>query len=371
MNIRFFYDNLWDAYDLTNVSTEHVNFLGTNTQKRWKTQTWFSNFETLSDGSRKSRGLFQIDGATDELHFNEGAGPFVATMTNGNYIPETLAAEIETQMEAAGGAHSYTVEYLDTGYFKITDDTGTFELELTNTTNAIWDAIGFTTGIDTGLAASHTADRIRIHTSEYIRVDFGAAVDVYGVFIFGENLTSSAVARLIRSDDNWANISYNGLTDGSKCWALFSATPWNHRYQGIQIIDQANPQKHIQIGRVWFVGSYFEPRIGFAPKRGRDPRDPSLITSSEGGQASTIQRTKFKTWDYRFNLADPKASFDLVYDAVGASKALIIQEKPSDPASNLFLTPENYSYYCRLKKWSYDHLAGDKWSLKVSVIEER
>lgn len=370
MNIRFFYENLWDQYDLTTVSTEHPNFLGSNTQKRWKTKPWFSNFKIEDDGSRRSRGLFQIDGATDELHFDEGGGALVATMTSGNFTPKSLATEIETQINIAG-AHSYTVEYLLTGYYKITDDTGTVNLLLSDTTNAIWDTIGFTTGIDTGLAVSHTADTVRIHTSEYIRVDFGSAVDIYGVFIFGDNLTSSAVARLIRSDDNWANISYNGLTSGSKCWALFSATPWNHRYQGIQIVDQANPQKHIQIGRVWFVGSYFEPRIGFAPKRGRDPKDPSQISASEGGQVSTIQRTKFQTWPYKFDLADPKASFDAVYDAVGASKALIIQEKPSDPESNLFLTPENNSYYCRLKKWSYDHLAGDKWSLKASVIEER
>lgn len=51
---------------------------------------------------------FDIDSTNNALIFNEGGSDLTATITSGNYTLSSLAAEIKTQMDAAG-ANTYTV----------------------------------------------------------------------------------------------------------------------------------------------------------------------------------------------------------------------------------------------------------------------
>ena len=367
-NIRFYHTNLW-ALGTISASSYHPNFPAANTQIRWKTRTWRSNYEALTTTANKSRGTFIIDANNRQVYFNEGGGNLNATLTMGNYTPTTLAAEIETQLEATG-AHNYTVEYLDTGLFRITDDTLTVNLLLSNQTNAIWDTIGFTGVIDTGLLAVHTADELRIHTEDYLTVDCGAAILIYGVFVYVGNLTSSGVIKIQFSTDNFATISAEyTLVEGDTCWAY----TWNHgmtyRYWRIHVSDPTNPDCFVELGLV-FLGQYFEPTIGFRPKRTRNKDDNSLVSLSEGGQVSSIQRNKSMNWDYKFDLAEPKASWDAMYELVGTSLALVVLEKPSNPESAAFTNPENNAYYVRFSSWKEKHLAGQRWGVDIGVKEE-
>lgn len=55
--------------------------------------------------------LFEIStGVNDEIDFDDGSGPLTATLGAGVYTGEEIAVEIETQLEAAGGA-TFSVSY--------------------------------------------------------------------------------------------------------------------------------------------------------------------------------------------------------------------------------------------------------------------
>ncbi len=88
-------------------------------------------------------GNIVITTANQKLDFNEGAGELTATITAGTYTPTTLAAEIDTQMTAAGAA-AYTITYSGK-VFRIANDAtlGLLCSSGTNVANGIWSVIGF------------------------------------------------------------------------------------------------------------------------------------------------------------------------------------------------------------------------------------
>ncbi len=65
-------------------------------------------------------------GINDSIDFSEGGAELTATLTSGDYTGDTMAVEIEAQLEAAG-ADSYTVTYSgSTNKFTIVNDSANF-----------------------------------------------------------------------------------------------------------------------------------------------------------------------------------------------------------------------------------------------------
>jgi len=88
-------------------------------------------------------GNIVITVANQQLDFDEGAGPFLATITPNTYTPATLCTEIDTKMTAAGGA-AYAITYSGK-VFRISNDS-TLNLNAAtgpNIANGIWSTIGF------------------------------------------------------------------------------------------------------------------------------------------------------------------------------------------------------------------------------------
>lgn len=368
-NIRFYDSNLWDGMNTANliVSTEKPYWPGTHTIHRWPTRAWRSNYD-IND---LSLGRFVITAANQNLYFDEGGGTLTATMTIGTYTRDTLMVELKTRMDAAGG-QIYTWTYV-ANYFVVTAP-GNFVLELTGVANPIWDTLGWTSGVDTANLTTHTAEEVRIHTSESLRVDFGADIDVYAIFIICNNLTAGGYINVQTSDDNWTTLEIDqqldrsSLTDHKYCLIFTGAA--SYRYWGIEVVDPQNTDGYIEVGRVW-IGAYIEPRIGFSGKHGRNPQDPSLVKESEGGQVSTIQRTRYNDWDYEFQLIENKPEMDIMFASRGDSRELIILEKPHNLTTLDYELPEDNFYYCRFKSWKFKKLAGDIWELNMKVISER
>ena len=117
-SIKFLWDSYWDDYTITE-STEHDNFPVENTQHRDFNRAWRTNY-----GAGSGWGRFGVTtGVNDKIDFEETNGvELTATLTQAVYDADTLAAEIETQLEAAGGS-DYTVSYSDsTNKFTIESD---------------------------------------------------------------------------------------------------------------------------------------------------------------------------------------------------------------------------------------------------------
>lgn len=86
---------------------------------------------------------FYIFNSTNNvITFNEGGSDLTATITPGNYTETQLAAEIKTQMEAAG-ALTYTVTYSDITLKLTIAATGAFSLNWANSTSLAYKLLGW------------------------------------------------------------------------------------------------------------------------------------------------------------------------------------------------------------------------------------
>jgi len=363
-NIKFGYINLWDAGDIT-YTTQHYNFPATNTQERRLSNPWRSAYEENTGG-----GFFEITAANQKLYFNEGAGTLTATISIGTYNTSELAAQIKTQMDVAG-ALTYTVDYdFDDLKLTISVGVGTFELEGTGSINAIWGTIGYD-AVDTGLAASHEADEIRIHTYEYISLDMAALTDFDMLFIFNHNIQTTGTLKWQFSDDNFTTtpLELSPTRDGNIAVHLFSAVQ-AYRYARIYIEDIDNPAGYVQVGRA-SINEMFMPEIGYRPGSSQPPVDKSILTESLSGEAMSIQYPHLKRRTYGFDIAVPYSSFETMHDTVGTSKPIIVVTRSNDPDSISFDNPELYTLYCRMRNFSPVNIAGNRYKLTISIREEK
>ena len=369
-NIRFWYDNLWANYTLL-YSSQHNNWPASNTKQRWRAKSWRSNY-----GNNSGFGTFLIDGTNDEIYFDEGGGTLNGTLTNGTYNTDSLATEIEIQLEAAG-AHSYSVNYNDvTLRFEIVDETGTVQLELATTVNALWDTIGFDTGVDTAFIASHIADNIRIHTHEWVKFN-GSGVVLSGVYIVHTNLQASAILRIEGSNDDFATINFaQGLSrgDNDQYGVVFAADETYDDWR-IWVEDPGNSDGFIELGVIW-LGIYFEPEIGTSHQETPEFKDPSLLRLAENRHPSTIQKDRYqrfkKTIMHVKRTCDTStdiASFETLFRSRGTSLPFVVQFKLLDGATNTYTEPENNSYYSRFTSYVPNDKKG-LYSLKFTVEED-
>lgn len=362
-------NNNWDSYAPV-PSSYHLSFPGSNTQNRWKTKGWRSNY-----GVSSGWGRFIIDATNNKIYIDEGGGTLTGTLTSGTYNADTLATEIETQLEAAG-AHSYTVNYNDTdNKFEISDDTGTVILKLATTTNAVWDCIGFDTGVDTSTLAEHIADNIRIHTSEEIKIDAGSGntIDFMAVWIFHHNISSTGTVKIEGSTDDFATIPFSfTMTSGVDLFCYIFDALKQYRYVRYYIVDVDNSDGYIELGRCW-VSEWFEPDKPFSPKNSKDPRDPSLVNEAEGGQVSAIRREKYSKRSYAFDIvtAADQETFEEIFRECGFHSEIVVLAKKPNNATSDFEDPEKYSYYCRFTSWKWKKVAGLLYGLKITIQDER
>lgn len=362
-NMKFAYQNQWGNGTLTETSY-HISFPVEKSSERRLTSPWRSAYGSASGG-----GFFEITASNRNLYFDEGGGSLTAPISIGTYNALTLAAEIEIQMEAAG-AHSYTISYdYDAFKFEIEDDTGTVSLLGSNNTNAIWDTIGFNI-VDTGFAASHTADYIRIHTYEYITDSLTAADNFDLCAIFNHNIQSTGILKLQFSNDNFATtpLELTPARNGNLAVSLLNATQ-SYQYRRIYIEDKDNPDGYVEIGLYW-IDEVFSPTIGFAPGFTENPVDKSIVNESIDGAATSVQYPHLERKNYKSDLINPFSPYQTIFDEIGKSKSLIMISRELLSTSISFDNPELYTTYCRLKSWNKTHIGGEGYKLSFSIQEE-
>lgn len=185
-------------------------------------------------------------------------------------------------------------------------------------------------------------------------IDLGSAQGVQAVCAKYSNYSGAAVLTLYGHDGNsWpgdgdslvvaagANVMCNFFS-ATKTWEWWC---WN-------VDDHLNSASYLALGRL-FIGGYFEPSVNFIDAFGIGDRDPSLSFSSEGGQLSSIQKTKYGLHTYTFKgitLADVNY-FRAMFAARGNFRDMWVCEDPSTPAST--------TYYVRISKFGdFTHVSG-------------
>ena len=289
-NIAFFYDDIWKTKPITSISSEHYNFPGENSQKKWLTKSWQSSHGTGSPG-----GTFIIGDI--RLYFADTGPVITSTISSGTYTAESLATEIGTQMTTDSLLpQTYTCTYdVDTLKFTISASANFTLWCNSQTTKAIWDIIGFSTASDLSGANSYTTNFIRIHTEEYIGVGDGSPISFTGLFVLNHNLQASGVLQWQFSNNNFTSIDLTVTASKYENISamLYDSVQSSYAYIRIRIVDIDNPDGYVQIGRAW-ISEGFVPDYGFAPGIKEPRNDLSKIKMSQGGESSSIILPKIK-----------------------------------------------------------------------------
>lgn len=249
--IRFMHNNLIETYsDDTTSSSANSTFP-------------LANLSGERYDPFKFAGNFVIDSTNNTVYFNDGASD-TSTITSGEYTASALATEIQTQLNT--DSSGWTVSYSTSTYRFTISNTSSVTLELSSTSNAAWDTIGFTTSTDlTG--TSFEGDAARIHTQEYITFDFGYNADITFLAILPEadgvlNFSDLATLTLKTSNvsGNWddpAETVALTLNNSGIVTFLDSTETFQNRFVRIEIEDKSNADgPELPINYI-FLGTYF------------------------------------------------------------------------------------------------------------------
>lgn len=103
---------------------------------------------------------YVVDATNNKIYFTRSSTPYTGTIASASYTSGTLATAIAAAMNAADAGQSpdYTASYsTTTKKWTIAASGGTaFVLNLSTLSTPIWTTIGFTGGVDTSSATTHT-----------------------------------------------------------------------------------------------------------------------------------------------------------------------------------------------------------------------
>lgn len=297
----------------------------------------------------RSAGYWEITDSNNTVIFRETAsGPdLTATIAAAEYVSTaSFLAAVKAAFEETGDS-TYTVETDDeTSKIKISSDGAggdtTFSIFWTApASQAFADIIGFDSEVDSTGALSYTADELKIHTSEWLKWDFGISTNPKALVLIGPRnspirISPSATLKLQANETNvWTSptfeqdLSYDDVAIG-----LFDSEglfPEGKRYAKLKIIDSANPNGFVELGSV-FLGEFFQPTRGAVnfPLAGRYV-DRSTTAFSEGGQTFSDRRAKSEILDltWKFLTKAEKEEIDDIFDEFGTSDPFFIQLDPT------------------------------------------
>lgn len=361
MGVRILHDNFLDE-SLVSHQTE------SSEQAAFPVSNAF-NFQRRSKVWR-SNGYWEITSSNNVIVFRESVGVnLTATVTAGEYTSSTtLYAAIKTALEAVGDS-TYTVS-TDATTLKVkiasngSGGGGIFQIMWTNASTTMDATLGFSTTEDDTGALTYTADELKIHTSEWIKWDFGISTLPKAFCLIGARnspikISPSAVIKIQGNEtDSWSSPS-ESITLTYRDDVIYSIDEdglWDEalRYARLSIVDQDNPQGYVQIGSL-FLGDFFEPTRGGVqfPFSGQYI-DSSITSFSEGGQTFSDIRQKTELFSinwYGLNTTD-RELIDSLWDDLGTSNSFFMQFDPdvqfSSSANKMiryvkFQSPPEYS----------------------------
>jgi hypothetical protein len=257
MAVKILYKDYWSRGTILAKSSQHPQFPVEDSQVDVLTQAWCTRY-----GTGSGNDTFVISATTKYINFNEGGAEKTATLTTGTYNGATLAAEIQTQLRAAGTVN-YTATYDEaTAKFTFTSPSGTFQILWNTGTNKatdISDVCGFSDAANDTGALTYTSDSRRIHYPKaYADIDLLSAVALDGFFIGNHNISSAATIELIGADDSafTTNVVTETVTwAATNIYGLFSATR-TKRYWRLSVQDPTNTNAYIQVGRLFLAPAW-------------------------------------------------------------------------------------------------------------------
>lgn len=273
-------------------SSELASFPFTNCINPFRSRAW------------KPSGSFVVTlGDNDKIYINDGVNKTIQLDPDNYETPELLRAHIQAKLNAASSG--WTVQYntLSGDYrFKISNS-GSVTLRLSQTTNAAWDMIGYTTASDL-VGTAFTADQQRNHLEEYAVFDLGYNASITFFALIGaldEVFTISTAATVTLSGSNlnqWNAPPFTitiPVNDKGAMRFLDDQADTSYRFWRLSIVDRMNSlgPEGISIG-VLYLGDFLTLQnaniaIGFETQE----TDPSDVEISESGVMHFNSKTKY------------------------------------------------------------------------------
>lgn len=271
-------------------SSEDASYPFSNTQDYQRSKYWAQT------------GYFNVTGSNQVIYINDGSDKS-ANVVIGEYTTRaSLATAIQTALN--GVSSNWTVSFSDTtGYFTVDRSSGTKTLRVSQTTNAIWDLIGFTGSTD---ITAGQADAKRYHQEEHVIWDFGAAVDCS--FFAAIGTTGSDFAP---SEAGTFTIEANNVNDFSSpplsetltrshygLLHFMAATDTTYRFWKFKMVDRENPSNETGLPiSNFYLGDYTTmTQTNVARGFQKQIIDRSSKLTSIGGQQYYNEKDKFITF---------------------------------------------------------------------------
>lgn len=341
-------------------------------------------FETRRSKVWRSNGYWNIESGSNTIIFTEGGSDLTATVAAAEYTSTTAlrAAIVSALQTAPGAAGTYTVTQNSSLKFVITKSAGTFTIKWSDPSSAdMASMLGFSTAADDTGALAYTADFIRIHQKEFIRLDLGiarmpnavamvtrrnsripfspgAVIKVIGNHT--NNLTSPVFEQTIPYDDE----IFIALAETD----FYSAS--GLRFWWLYFEDVVNPNGYLELGH-FMLGRYYSPTRG----RAQFPLSIQYIDRSEtitAESGATFSNKKQKTTQYNTQwvglTSAEKEQIDLIWEKYGKSTAFFISADSDEAYSS------GIQRYAKLVKFSSEPalqlVSPNHFSGSMSFLEE-
>ena len=291
--IRFMDNNLAELTSGSiTYSSELAAFVGSNSINKFRSKVW------------KPAGNFVVTASSnDKIYINDGADKTI-TMTAGSYTPDTLATEIQTQLNASSSG--WTVDYDNTaGEYKFRFAHGSAHtLRFSQQTEALWDDIGFVLTSDETISTERKADEQRNHMYESVVYDLGynAPIEFFGVispldeeFSIGDSATIKIQANNLNDFSSPPlDITLSRTSEGI-FYFFDSIADSGYRFWRFYFEDKFNVNGNEGFSLSYiYLGDYTtltttNIQVGI----NKTINDPSLRTESEAGAIYFDRKTKY------------------------------------------------------------------------------
>jgi hypothetical protein len=281
------------------------NQLATTTNMTTSSEEALFPAENLLNPARskifRPRGNFEITSSNNKIHIIDTLAK-TATIPVGSYnggskMAEAIGLALATVSSNWGCFHSP-----DLGFSFIRSSSPGI-LEISNSTNAIWDTIGFTGSTNIDATTLQYADERRRHTSEYIQVDLGTNANSVGFIgligpksrpldISGDATITVKGTNILDWDTPEVSKSVTRYADGLYVF-LDDIADTKYRYWRLEFEDQQNTSD-IELSN-FYLGTYLtlnnrNVNSGFT----KSYVDPSDIQVSENGAEFFLSRDRYR-----------------------------------------------------------------------------
>ena len=327
----------------------------------------------------ETTGHFEITTSNHELYINDGSDKTVS-ITVGDYTtPDALATQITTDLNAA--STNWTVSHSPSTYKFTIANTGSVTLRETQTTDAIWDTLGYTNGTDHA-GTSFEAEEVRVHTEEYVELDLGSGGDIEPTFVGlvvpvdSIFVSSSATIKLQgNASAVWTSPTVDKtltrLDDGSLEFLDDGDVSAAFRFWSIYIEDRelvTGPS--IKISYL-YLGDYLtlterNTQSGFNMSR----VDPSDSVETELG--AQYFHTRYKYWEFTgmvlpYMVAADRLALQEFFEEVGVQESFFIS---LDPELAVSTTIDEYTKWVKFNSSpNIRHIKADVFSFMFDLKE--